>query len=435
MMVVRQRIPIKYELYRQQLDFVNCNDRFTAFIGGVGSGKTTAGVVKACWHIANVGGLGMIVAPTYTMLRDATLRTFKEIAKDFILNFHISELRAEMGNGAEVLFRSADNPERLRGPNLSWAYIDEAALCPAQTWDIVIGRLREGGRAGPCWITTTPRGRNWVYERRHQMTIFQARTQDNAYLDPEFVRSLESAYTGIFARQELEGEFVTFEGLVYEEFDRTTHVAERNGPWELVVAGLDEGYTNPAVILVVGFDNRGGAHVIEEFYERRVLQSEVVAECKRLWQQYQISAFYADPAAAGLIAEMRAEALPVYPAEHAVMPGIQVVKSYLAGRLTISPSCVNTIAEFESYCWKEGRQGLKDAPEKINDHAMDALRYALMSAPPLGVGHLSIQIVQHKRRPLFAPPLTTPEKDYSSIYVVSHNWREQTDSRPPWERD
>ena len=50
-------------------------------------------------------------------------------------------------------------------------------------------------------------------------------------------------------------------------------------------------------------------------------------------------------------------------------------------RLTVEPHCVNTIAEFESYCWKENREGeYKDEPEKANDHAMDALRYCVMGA-------------------------------------------------------
>jgi phage terminase large subunit len=42
-------------------------------------------------------------------------------------------------------------------------------------------------------------------------------------------------------------------------------------------------------------------------------------------------------------------------------------------RLTVDPSCVETINEFESYVWKPE----KDEPVKENDHAMDALRYGI----------------------------------------------------------
>jgi phage terminase large subunit len=217
------------------------------------------------------------------------------------------------------------------------------------------------------------------------MTIYRTRTQDNPYLSPDFVQSLEASYTGKFARQELEGEFVGFEGLVYEEFDRGVHVHDGEHTFVRAIAGVDEGYTNPAVILVLGIDGDGRAFVVEEFYQRRRLQGEVVAEAQRLQAQHHIETFYADPSAAGLIADMRRAGLPVKPARNEVYPGIQAVKARLAvqgdgrTRLAISPSCANTISEFESYCWKESRQGTKDEPEKVNDHAMDALRYAMAS--------------------------------------------------------
>ncbi len=62
-----------------------------------------------------------------------------------------------------------------------------------------------------------------------------------------------------------------------------------------------------------------------------------------------------------------------------VLDGITAVQGYLAiqgdgrPRLTVDPSCVDTINEFESYVWKPE----KDEPVKENDHAMDALRYAI----------------------------------------------------------
>ena len=374
------------ELYDAQWNFVTCKDRFTAFVAGIGSGKTHAGAIKAMYTSSKLHGLGLVVAPTYVMLRDATLRTLYEVAGDALGELHKSEMRSEVRGGGEILFRSAEKPDRLRGPNISWAWIDEGALCPTQTWDIVIGRLREGGRAGPCWVTSTPKGRNWLYHRAEQMTVFGAKTADNPYLDREFVASLQQAYTGAFARQELEGEFVTFEGVVYEEFNRNFHMAERGGLWKTVIAGVDEGYTNPAVILAVGIDSDGRMHVIDEFYKRRVLQGDVVAEARRFREKYDVKMFYVDPSAAGLIAEMKSERLPVVGANHDVNDGIQAVKAMLAEQgdghvsLTIDPSCVNTAAEFESYAWKEGREGLKDEPEKINDHAMDALRYAVMAS-------------------------------------------------------
>ena len=372
------------ELYGTQHDFVACQDRFTGFIGGIGSGKSYAGAVKAMLYSQTPGTLGLVIAASYPMLRDATLRTFRQVAEATIAETHASEMRLTLRNGAEVLFRSADQPDRLRGPNISWAWIDEASLCGAETWEITIGRLRADGKAGPCWITTTPKGRNWVYQRQAQMSIFRSTTAGNPYLSREFVESLHAAYEGKFAQQELLGEFVGFDGLVYDEFDRGRNVKTvPTRTWTRVWAGVDEGYTNPAVILIVGEDHDGRLHVMHEFYQRRRLQAEVVTEAKRLMAEYRAGEFVTDPSAAGLIADLRKAGIPTVPANNAVMAGIQAVKARLpaAGdmmpRLTVDPSCVNLLSEFEGYVWRGGKDGLKDEPEKTNDHAMDALRYVV----------------------------------------------------------
>ena len=372
---------IKGELFGVQDDFVACENRFTAFIGGIGSGKSFAGAVKGLAQ-CKPQTVGLVIAPTYPMLRDATLRSYQGLAGDYMTVRHAEMIGAF--NGGEILFRSADQPDRLRGPNVHWAHIDEGGLCPAGTWEIVIGRLRADGLAGPCFVTTTPKGRNWLYDRQSEMKVFRAKTRDNPYLAPEFVASLEGAYTGKFAQQELLGEFVGFEGLVYEEFDRgRNEKAFPARPWVRVFAGVDEGYTNPAVILIVGQDHDGRLHVMHEFYQRRQLQADVVVEAKRLMMEYKVSEFVADPSAAGLIADMRKAGIPTVPANNAVMVGIQAVKARLpmAGdglsRLTVDPACVNLLGEFEGYVWRGGKDGLKDEPEKTNDHAMDALRYAV----------------------------------------------------------
>ena len=374
-------LKIKGELFGVQDDFVACENRFTAFIGGIGSGKSFAGAVKGLAQ-CKPKTVGLVIAPTYPMLRDATLRSYQGLAGDYMTVRHAEMIGAF--NGGEILFRSADQPDRLRGPNVHWAHIDEGGLCPAGTWEIVIGRLRADGLAGPCFVTTTPKGRNWLYDRQSEMKVFRAKTRDNPYLAPEFVASLESAYTGKFAQQELLGEFVGFDGLVYEEFDRGRNVrAIPTRTWRRVIGGVDEGYTNPAVILIVGEDQDGRLHVVHEYYQRRQLQTEVVMTARRLMVEYRVSEFVTDPSAAGLIADMRKAGIPTVPANNAVMAGIQAVKARLpsAGdglaRLTVDPGCVNLLGEFEGYVWRGGKDGLRDEPEKTNDHAMDALRYVV----------------------------------------------------------
>jgi len=124
-----------------------------------------------------------------------------------------------------------------------------------------------------------------------------------------------------------------------------------------------------------------------EWYERRRLIGDIVGAAVRIQERWGVERFLCDPSEPAYIEEMRTAGLHAVAADNAVTEGIQRVKARLADagdgrpRLTIAPECVNTVAELESYCWKESRTGeYKDEPEKANDHACDALRYAVMGS-------------------------------------------------------
>ena len=294
-----------------------------------------------------------------------------------IFRVNKSEMALSVPDGGEMLFRSADTPDRIRGITANVALIDEAGYCPGDTYDIVKGRL--SGLPGLLRIVTTPKGRNWLYDKQAEMTVFRAATHDNPYLPHDYVDGLKRSYSGQFAKQELYGEFVAFEGLVYPMFSRDIHVVRMPENWQPTrwLMCQDEGYTNPAVILLVGEDNDGRWHVAREWYERGKLQAQVV-NVAREWQlDKQVGLDAVDEAGAGLIADLVNSGVPAKGAKGRVLDGIQAVQNRLMvqpdgkPRLTIDPACIHTINEFESYAWKPE----KDEPIKDNDHALDALRY------------------------------------------------------------
>ena len=63
----------RWTLNPVQAAFLTSDARFSFYVGGVGAGKTTAGALRALvWALDHPGSLGLIGAPTYPMLRDAT---------------------------------------------------------------------------------------------------------------------------------------------------------------------------------------------------------------------------------------------------------------------------------------------------------------------------------------------------------------------------
>ncbi len=379
----------RLDLFPRQRRFVLDPARFPAYIGGIGSGKSFAGAAKV---LARIGRkeMGLVAAPTYPMLRDATQRAVLELFDGLGVPYDL--LKSENAvtirhTGHRIIFRSLDNPETLRGPNLDYAWIDEASLVEQIAWQIVKGRVRVG-IAPQAWITGTPKGRNWVWEEWERDAdpdhpLYRVTTRENPTLPEGFADSL--GYTGRFAEQELGGEFVAFEGLVYPMFSRPTHVRPVDCDGWSGILGVDAGVRNPSAIITVRHvgDRR---HQEREVYRRGLgsdaLKAAVREEADRLGSL--LTSLEVDPSAAGLIVDLEREGYPVRKANNNVTDGIREVTTALNDGMTVDPSCANTIAEYESYTYQEGSRTDQDKPVKQNDHAMDAIRYALqgLATPP-----------------------------------------------------
>ena len=368
-------------LFPRQRRFVQDPARYPAAIGGIGSGKTFVGAAKVTSRIGRPE-FGLVCAPTYKMLRDATQRTLFEMLKDLGIQYqhHKGDNHLVIpSTGHEIIFRSLDDPDNLRGPNVAYTWVDEAAYISAEAWRIVKGRTRVGDKQ-QAWITGTPKGRNWIWEEwvrdgNDQHPMYRFRTDENPTLDAGFAASL--GYEGRFAEQELGGEFVSFDGLVYDMFDREKHVKSVNTNGWRTVLGVDVGARNPTAVLVIRIAGDGRVHIEREYYQRGMGSTAILAMIEEAADETSPEAIYIDPSAAAYIDDLVADGYPAEKADNDVQTGIQRVTTAFADGLTVDQSCINTIAEFESYQYQDNGS---DKPIKQNDHCADAARYALMGA-------------------------------------------------------
>lgn len=187
--------------------------RHKAFVGGIGSGKTLGGCVEAI--LKPQGTYGAILAPNYRMLKDATMQTFFEKFPNVIKEHSVSDKVSVLKDGKTIFWRSADDPNALRGPNLNWFWLDEADYMSEEVWSVMLGRIRR--HPSSCFITTSPNGdQNWVYQKVYTpyrngnsgYEVINAKTSENIYLPTEYLQNLKQSYTSEFARQELDGEFI-----------------------------------------------------------------------------------------------------------------------------------------------------------------------------------------------------------------------------------
>ena len=376
---------LTYDLYDVQDDFVADDARYVAFVGGRNSGKTYSGSVKAMLH-AMKPGLGVVAAPNFPMLEHGAKRQFLDRLDEIGLPYTKNDQKGILSipdTGAEVLFATLESESRVRGPNFNWGWGDEIDyLNNASVWKALKGAIRAGDNP-QLFATSTPKGRRLIYkewvqngtERHH---LYRATTYDNPFIDAEdYVDGL--GYEGQFALQEINAEFVTFEGLVYAAFSRDRNVtAMKTDGWRKV-AGVDVGARNPTVVLTIAISGDDRVHIEREYYQRGMGSSAILQAIESEADLTNPDTIYIDPSAAAYIDDLWAHGYPAEKANNDVQTGIQRVASALP-RLTVDPSCVFTIEEFESYQYPDEGKGSSDKPLKQNDHTMDALRYAVMGA-------------------------------------------------------
>lgn len=397
-----------FELNDAQYEFVYDDaQKYLAYIGGIGAGKSFAGALKAYrFMLEHPGCVGTIGAPNYPQLRDSTQRSFFQIVPPEIIADHDKTNGiVRFVNGSEVMLRNMSDPDTRRGPNLAWFWLDEAPLCGYYAWQVMKGRLRQQGYPQQAWATGTPHGQDEFYEDfendpKPNHVLYRASTRANAHNLPDGYIS-DLGYTGQFALQEIDGLFVNFEGLVYE-FHREWHIGEwpggirqdgtpRRAP--LRIGGVDWGFTNPAVALPIWVDGDDTVYVMDEYYRSRTGLEGVAAACVEFSRKYGIEVWYCGPDEPEHISELNARfgrekvAARAVAANDDITTGIETVRRVMAKDLTtgathfkLSAACVETRAEYLTYSYASRSTVKRDPtekPMKRNDHAMDAVRYAL----------------------------------------------------------
>ena len=399
------RLELDFNGNPAQAAFVRDTNDETAYIGGVGSGKTVAGLQRLARHIFewNPGETLAVVAPTVPMLRNVIIpemRRWGLLGQDGI-EYRRSENVVVYPNGTRLILESANNErkiQRLEGLNLAAAWIDEAAQHEHRTYNVLGDRLRTGEYRN-LFITGTPKGFNWVYDEfadiepehekqvadgtvirdAHTTTIYGVSTAANQANPEDYIESRERQHTGDTYLQEIQGEFVKFEGLIYPWFG-ADHVVDPISPsdetetWDETIYGADWGHNNPSVLLALV--RQGDTWTVaEEWYETRRTVNDHSRAAQDMTERWGPGVLYCDPSEPANIDQFRRDGLNAKPAQNDVTPGIQHVSS-MRDRLQVAENCQNIRNEFSQYQYKDDDS---DKPEKVNDHALDALRYALFT--------------------------------------------------------
>jgi PBSX family phage terminase large subunit len=215
---------------------------------------------------------------------------------------------------------------------------------------------------------------------------------DTPYVDENYKQMLRDSSSGIFYKRNYLGLWCLAEGAIFDFFDRYLHVCDRPPCGaDYWICGIDYGMSNPSVCLLIGVSTGQKTQtgkkmwVEKEYYwdqktkHRAKTNSELADDIQEMIEPYSIKGIYIDPSAASFKVELGKRGIHCIDAYNEVSDGINIMTSEMRkGNLMICSECKETIKEIEGYVWdpSSSKKGW-DEPLKQNDHAMDALRYAI----------------------------------------------------------
>ena len=311
-------------------------------------------------------------------------------------------------NGWVIEVHSSDDPDALRGPTVDAVWYDEIAKGAEESFDILMPTLLASG--GKLLGTTTPRGKhNWIYPRiakkafppghpehdpeayNQDYGIAYGSTWDNVdNLSEEAIEALEEQYgkTTAFGKQEISGEFVSFDGLVFKWDEKSGYIPYAQLPpreeFSQVVGGIDFGWTDPTAVVVMGYKD-GVWYALDGFSEQHLTTNEIASRVSGLGLVHKVTTWYADSAQPSSIADLQSRGIPVTGVKKPLIEErIREMAMFTdTDRFKISTKCDFLKDEMLSYSYPPNQNEMM-GPRRVNpvdknNHAIDSSGYALWS--------------------------------------------------------
>lgn len=380
-------------LSQKQLEFARyANHRWNFKGGATRSGKT---YLDFKWIIplrirerAGKDGLAVILGVTKSTIERNVLEPMRNLYGDKLVGTISSDNTAWIFGekcyclGAEKVSQVS----KIRGASIKYCYGDEVADWSEEVFALLKSRL---DKEYSCFDGTyNPQYPNhWLKKfLDSNADIFsQVYTiDDNPFLPPSFVENLKKEYAGtVFYDRYILGKWTLAEGLVYPMFGDSCIVQDIPDTGDYYIS-IDYGTHNPFSAGLWCVTKTEAVRIGEYYYcgreeRKEKTPEEYYSEVKRLAGGRDIKCLIVDPSADAFIATVKKHhEFKVRGAVNDVLPGIQTTSEMIAsGKLKIHESCEDAIREFGLYRWDEKAES--DRVVKENDHAMDEIRYMVMT--------------------------------------------------------
>jgi len=364
--------------------------RYEILYGGAGSGKSHfVAQKKILQHIGSTGRKTLIIRKYGTTIRHSCYALIRQVINDCDLGefFYLPNSKTDFDikakNGNQFIFTGLDDVEKLKSiTGITDIWIEEATEITEDDFKQIDLRLRgETAHAKQITLTFNPvSALSWIKtfffdSPLTNSKILKTTYKDNKFIDADYAKVLEDlrekdiVYYNIYALGEwgVLGNLI-FTNYVVEEFDKSP---ERF----TIYQGLDFGFNDPSAFVRVGIKD-DELYILDELYLRGLTNNELIEYVSDMTDQK--TTITADSSEPDRIKEFKQKGFYVRAAEKgagSIKTGLDYLKRK---RIHIHPSCVNFVKEIQGYKYREDKDGnVFDEPIDMNNHLMDATRYAI----------------------------------------------------------
>lgn len=279
----------------------------------------------------------------------------------------------------------------IRGMTSYGAYVNEASLATHDVFQEILQRCSIEGARIIC-DTNPDIPTHWLktdyidnHDQKARIKSFTFTIDDNTFLSKDYVEAIKAATPrGMFYDRGILGQWVTGDGIVYQDFNKDTMVIPRDRVPDGLdyYVGVDWGYEHPNPIILLGDDKNGNTYVLEDYTQKHKFINYWVKIAQNLQNRFGRNLiFYADSARPDNVNEFQSNGLNCINANKNVLPGIEcVAKKMREGKFYVVDSASSGLLdEIYQYAWDESTGlPLKENDVRHNDR-LDAIRYAIYS--------------------------------------------------------
>lgn len=332
----------------------------------------------------------LVTRKTFPSLRITAYKFVLDLLDEYDLPYELnrSEHVVRLSNKSEFLFKSLDEPEKIKSAEFNIVWVEEATEITLDDFRQLNLRLRRKGVVpNRMYLTCNPISRlSWVYtelveKKRDDVEAYTSTYKDNRFLAQDYITQLEGLATQDenYYKVYCLGEWGILRNLVYTNWTLVDTIPENPDD---VAYGLDFGFNNPTALVEITVKDQV-FYIRELLYQTKLTNTDLIDRLNSLIPDKERS-IYPDSAEPARIELFNAgfNAKPARKhadsaAKKGVTEGIDFVKRH---RLHITRDSVNLLKEISGYKWREDKDGrILDEPVKFNDHILDALRYGMVS--------------------------------------------------------